>query len=68
MAEKRWNGGRAATDWAILHAKKNGMSITKTTCIKMLQKYNLGVKIGGRWCVDKFRWESHIASGITYDD
>ena len=49
--------------------KKAGFGIVVTSTMRTwLKKYGFGLKIGGRWKVDKKKFERFLAKGTYCDD
>ncbi|GAN33554.1 MAG: hypothetical protein DYG83_09530 [Candidatus Brocadia sp. AMX2] len=40
--------------------KKQGYTVTKTTVINWLRQYNLAIKPGGRWQIDKNKFVNFL--------
>ena len=60
MDSDLWREGRKDSSWAMQYAKKNGCDMTKPTLYKAMTDHGLGIKIGGNYKVDKYRFEQHI--------
>lgn len=49
-----------------LHEEKGYGQVGKFTIVDWCKRYGIGLKIGGRWKIDKQKFEQMLAGG-TYD-
>lgn len=55
---------KITTTEAITLLKKQGYgTVTKPTTINWLRQYNLAIKLGGRWQIDKKKFEKFLLQG-----
>lgn len=68
MNKEKWSEGRESTTWALEYAESQDNKMTKPTVINLIEVFSLGMKIGGRWKVDVYRWKKHIATGTDFTE
>ena len=54
------------TEAVALHEEKGYGQVGKFTIVDWCKRYDIGLKIGGRWKIDKQKFEQMLAGG-TYD-